>query len=171
MKPIRALSRSLARASFANVLTLAALALGLLLSFIFTAFYFNQAYKAYQHSAHENGVQVAQLISEELANDQTRAIETAMQHSLSGRAELLNPSGEVVHGVMTETARARAESFPLTHDGVELGTLIYAPSQTFTPPIPYWIAALICVGVAIISGLSMRFFALTVVDYLSLIHI
>jgi EAL domain-containing protein (putative c-di-GMP-specific phosphodiesterase class I)/GGDEF domain-containing protein len=165
LKPIRALSRSLARASFANVLTLVALSLGLLLSFIFTVFYFSQAHKAYQTSAYENGVQVAQLITEELAYEQTQAIETAMQNSLRGRAEVLSPSGEVLHGAMTDKARARAKDYPLVSDGVALGTLSYAPSQSFTPPIPYWIAALICFGVALISGLCMRFFALTVVDY------
>ena len=165
LKPIRAFSRSLARASFANVLTLAAVLLGLLLSFIFTAFYFNQAYKAYQFSAHENGVQVAQLISDELANEQTTAIETALGQTLAGRAEIISPSGEVLHGTMTDKARTRADRYPLVHEGETIGTLTYAPSAVFEPPISYWLAALICFGVAFLSGMTMRFFALTVVDY------
>ena len=165
MKPIRAFSRSLARASFASVLTLAAALLGLLLSFIFTAFYFNQAYEAYNFSAHENGVQVAQLISDELANEQTQAIETALGHTLAGRAEILSPAGDVLHGSMTDKARARADSYPLVHEGETVGTLTYAPSAVFDPPIAYWLAALICFGVAFLSGMTMRLFALTVVDY------
>ena len=146
LKPIRAFSRSLARASFASVLTLAAALLGLLLSFIFTAFYFNQANEAYNFSAHENGVQVA-------------------RHTLAGRAEILSPAGGVLHGSMTDKARARADSYPLVHEGETVGTLTYAPSAVFDPPIAYWLAALICFGVAFLSGMTMRLFALTVVDY------
>lgn len=139
--------------------------LGLLLSCIFTTFYFNQAINAYDVSARENGVQVAQLITEELAHNETRAIETAMEHSLANRALVLDPAGEPLLGNLSPEAAERAESYPLMHDDVQLGTLVYAPGSAFSPPIPYWIAFLICIGVAIISGVSMRFFALTVVGY------
>ncbi|MFN3213152.1 MAG: EAL domain-containing protein [Henriciella sp.] len=165
MKPIRALSRSLARASFANVLTSAAMLLGGLLSGIFTAFYFNQAYHAYEISSLENGRQVAQLITEELAQNEMNAIDIAMTNTLSDRAILLSTEGEVLSGSLSAAADKYARSYPLTSQGTLIGTLVYAPSLPFEPPIPYWIAFLICLGVTLISGITMRFFALTVVDY------
>lgn len=139
--------------------------LGLLLSGIFTTFYFNQAINAYDVSARENGVQVAQLITEELAQNETRAIETAMEHSLANRALVLDPEGELLLGNLSPEAEERAKPYPLMHNDLQLGTLIYAPSLAFSPPIPYWLAFLICIGVTVISGVSMRFFALTVVGY------
>ncbi len=165
MKPIRAFTRSLARTSFATVLSLAAALLALVLSGAFTIFYFSQAWNAYQASAHENGVQVAQLISEELAYDETRAIETAMQNSLADRALILDPNGEPVLGDISAEFQPRTMEFPLAHEGEPLGTLVYATGVAFRPPLPVWAAFLICLVVTGISALVMRFFARTVVDY------
>lgn len=116
-------------------------------------------------SAHENGVQVAQLITEELAHNETRAIETAMQHSLADRALILDPVGEPILGSVSSEFQARTMQFPLEHDGIPLGSLVYAPSFAFHPPIPIWGAILICFVVTVISALVMRAFARTVVDY------
>lgn len=139
--------------------------LGGLLSGIFTAFYFNQAYHAYEISSLENGRQVAQLITEELAQNEMNAIDIAMTNTLSDRAILLSTEGEVLSGSLSAAADKYARSYPLTSQGTLIGTLVYAPSLPFEPPIPYWIAFLICLGVTLISGITMRFFALTVVDY------
>jgi EAL domain-containing protein (putative c-di-GMP-specific phosphodiesterase class I)/GGDEF domain-containing protein len=147
------------------VLSLAAALLALILSGAFTIFYFSQAWNAYQTSAYENGVQVAQLITEELANNETRAIETAMQHSLADRALILDPTGEPVLGDISPEFQSRTMQLPLEHEGNALGTLVYAPGFAFRPPIPVWAAFLICLGVTAISALVMGFFARTVVDY------
>lgn len=147
------------------MLSLAAALLALILSGAFTIFYFSQAWNAYQTSAHENGVQVAQLITEELANNESRAIETAMQHSLADRALILDPTGEPVLGDISPEFQSRTMQFPLEHEGNALGTLVYAPGFAFRPPVPVWAAFLICLAVTGISALVMRFFARTVVDY------
>lgn len=147
------------------MLSLAAALLALILSGAFTIFYFSQAWNAYQTSAYENGVQVAQLITEELANNETRAIETAMQHSLADRALILDPTGEPVLGDISPEFQSRTMQLPLEHEGNTLGTLVYAPGFAFRPPIPVWAAFLICLGVTAISALVMGFFARTVVDY------
>ncbi len=147
------------------MLSLAAALLALILSGAFTIFYFSQAWNAYQTSAYENGVQVAQLITEELANNETRAIETAMQHSLADRALILDPTGEPVLGDISPEFQSRTMQLPLEHEGNTLGTLVYAPGFAFRPPIPVWAAFLICLGVTGISALVMGFFARTVVDY------
>ena len=165
LKPIRAISRSLGRTSFATVLTLASSSLGLILSGVFTVFYFSQAWTAYQVSAHENGLQVAQLVTEDLAHGNTIAIETAMQYSLADRALILDPMGEPMLGDLSVEMNLRAAEFPLIHDGEVLGTLVYAPSFAFKPPLPIWAAILLCVVVSIIAALVMRAFARTVVDY------
>lgn len=147
------------------MLSLAAALLALILSGAFTIFYFSQAWNAYQTSAYENGVQVAQLITEELANNEIRAIETAMQHSLADRALILDPTGEPVLGDISPEFQSRTMQLPLEHEGNALGTLVYAPGFAFRPPIPVWAAFLICLGVTAISALVMGFFARTVVDY------
>jgi len=147
------------------VLSLAAALLALVLSGAFTIFYFSQAWSAYQVAAHENGVQVAQLVSEELAYDETRAIETAMQNSLADRALILGPNGEPVLGDISPEFQPRTMEFPLQHEGETLGTLVYATGVAFKPPIPVWAAFLICLVVTGISALVMNFFARTVVDY------
>lgn len=147
------------------MLSLAAALLALILSGAFTIFYFSQAWNAYQTSAYENGVQVAQLMTEELAHNETRAIETAMQHSLADRALILDPTGEPVLGDISPEFQSRTMQFPLEHEGNALGTLVYAPGFAFRPPLPVWAAFLICLGVTAISALVMRFFARTVVDY------
>ena len=165
MKPIRVFSRSLARASFANVLTLAATLLGLLLSSVFTVFYFTQAYNSYERSAHENGVQVAQLITEELARGEMGAIEAAMTHSLADRAIVLDPEGNTLVGSVSDSFAARTAEYPLVSADESLGTLVYAPSFAFRPPVPYWAAALICIFVTVSSAMIMRLFAKTVVGY------
>jgi hypothetical protein len=136
LKPIRAFTRSLARTSFASVLSLAAALLSLLLSSMFTLFYFSKAWDAYQISARDSGAQVAELISSELAFDQTRAIEIALQSTLSDRALILAPDGTSLMGDLSADAKARALNFPLEHDGEALGTLLYLPSSSFQPPIP-----------------------------------
>jgi len=147
------------------VLSLAAALLSLVLAGAFTIFYFSQAWNAYQMSAHENGVQVAQLMTEELAHNETRAIETAMQHSLANRALILDLNGEPVLGDISPEFQTRVMEFSLEHEGESLGTLVYAPGFAFQPPVPVWAALLICLGVAIIAAFVMRLFALTVVDY------
>ena len=139
--------------------------IGLFLSSVFTTFYFAQAWKTYQVSAHENGTQVAQLISEELARDELSAIEVAIDNSLADRARIVDPQGNLIIGTLTPEAEARAADYPLTHDGASLGTLRYAPSFAFQPPIPYWLAITICIIVSLISGICMRLFASTVVGY------
>lgn len=147
------------------MLSLAAALLALILSGAFTIFYFSQAWNAYQTSAYENGVQVAQLMTDELANNETRAIETAMQHSLADRALILDPTGEPVLGDISPEFQSRTMQFSLEHEGTVIGTLVYAPGSAFRPPVPVWAAFLICLAVTGISALVMRFFARTVVDY------
>ncbi|MHA7898409.1 MAG: bifunctional diguanylate cyclase/phosphodiesterase [Henriciella sp.] len=165
MRPIRAFSRSLARASFANVLTLAAMLLGLLLSSVFTIFYFNQAWTTYQRSAQENGVQVAQLVSEELARGELGAIEAATKQSLADRAAIYDAEGTLLVGSISPAFETRTDTYPLMRGEESLGTMIYAPGFAFRPPIPYWAAALICLIVSAVSALIMRMFAQTVVNY------
>ena len=139
--------------------------IGLFLSCVFTAFYFTQAWKTYQVSANENGVQVAQLITEELARDDLSAIQVAIDNSLANRAMIVDPQGELIIGALTPDTDARAADYPLIHNGEALGTLRYAPSFAFQPPIPYWLAIAICVMVALVSAFCMRLFASTVVGY------
>lgn len=147
------------------MLSLVAAGLALILSTIFTVFYFSQSWNAYQISAQESGKQVAELMSEELVHNETSAIETAMQHSLAERAMILDPSGDPMLGDLSAPAEARALEFPLTHGDETLGTLIYAPRLEFKPPLPIWAAILICLGVTALSALIMGFFANTVVGY------
>ncbi len=116
-------------------------------------------------SAHENGVQVAQLISEELVHNETNAIETTFQHSLADRALVVDPTGATLYGTLSEDAKLRTSEFPLTHGDEQLGTLIYAPGFAYQPPIPIWGAVLICLGVTAVSALIMGLFANTVVGY------
>ena len=147
------------------MLSFAALLLGLTLSGLFTAFYFSQAYTTYEKVSKQNGIQVAALISEELAYEETRAIEAALSNTLENRALILDPNGVELLGVISPEMQARSMQLPLSHDGETLGTLVYAPAYAFQPPIPYWIALLICVVVSVVSALCMRFFARTVVSY------
>jgi EAL domain-containing protein (putative c-di-GMP-specific phosphodiesterase class I)/GGDEF domain-containing protein len=139
--------------------------IGLFLSSVFTTFYFAQAWKTYQVSAHENGIQVAQLVSEELARDELSAIEVAIENSLADRAMILDPQGKLIIGALSPDAETRAANYPLTQNGEVLGTLRYAPSFAFEPPIPYWMALTICLLVSLISAICMRLFARTVVGY------
>ncbi|MEL6723740.1 MAG: EAL domain-containing protein [Pseudomonadota bacterium] len=139
--------------------------LGLLLSSIFTVFYFTQAHTSYERSAQENGVQVAQLISEELARGEMGAIDAAIKNSLAERALVLDAEGNTLLGSISETFASRTAEYPLVSADESLGTLIYAPSFAFRPPIPYWGAALICIFVTVSSAMIMRLFAQTVVGY------
>ena len=139
--------------------------LGLTLSGVFTMVYFAQAWNTFERASHENGVQVAELMTEELAHNELRAIETAMKHSLADRAMILDPDRELLLGSVSTEMQARAMEFPLTHDGQPLGTLVYATSYPFQPPIPYWLAISLCLGVSAIAAVVMRFFAQTVVGY------
>lgn len=139
--------------------------IGLFLSSVFTTFYFAQAWKTYQVSAHENGIQVAQLVSEELARDELSAIEVAIENSLADRAMILDPQGKLIIGALSPDAETRAANYTLTQNGEVLGTLRYAPSFAFEPPIPYWMALTICLLVSLISAICMRLFARTVVGY------
>ncbi len=162
MKPIRALTRSLARASFANVLTLAAMLLGLLLSGLFTLFYFAQAWNAYQVSTETNGVQVSEMLSTALVESKTPAIEMAMDGALADRAIIHGPDGEVLYGTLSTENAALAVTYDLNHDGVSLGSVTFAPRNQFVPPMPYWLAASLCLAIAAIAALIMRAFATTV---------
>lgn len=162
MKPIRALTRSLARASFANVLTLAAMSLGLMLSGLFTLFYFSQAWNAHQLSAHTSGVQVSEMLSTALVESKTPAIEMAMDGALSDRAIIRNPEGDVIYGTLSAENAELASTYALTHDGVSLGTVTFAPRNEFVPPMPYWLAITLCFAIAAIAALVMRAFASTV---------
>ena len=138
------------------MLSFAALLLGLTLSGLFTAFYFSQAYTTYEKVSEQNGIQVAALISEELAYEETRAIEAALSNTLENRALILDPDGVELLGTISPEMQARSIQLPLSHDGEALGTLVYAPAYAFQPPIPYWIALIICVVVSVISALCMR---------------
>ena len=100
MTPIRALTRSVARASFSNVLTLAAVALGLLLSVVFTVFYFSQSWNAYAQARHDGGVQISQMLGTAYADGKMPAIEMAMEGPLAGRAVLEDAQGNVISGTM-----------------------------------------------------------------------
>ena len=147
------------------MLSVVAAGLALILSSVFTVFYFSQSWNAYQLSAHESAVQVADLMSEELAHNELRAIETAMQHSLAERAMILDPDGEPILGSLSERSEQRAIELPLMHGDKELGTLVYTPRVEFKPPLPIWGAILICLGVTGLSALIMGLFANTVVGY------
>lgn len=139
--------------------------LGMLLSSIFTVFYFSQAWNTYEVSAHENGVQVAQLISEELAREEMGAIEAALEQSLANRAAIVDVDGAHVIGAIAPEYAGRVADYPLQSGDLALGTLTYAPSFPFQPPLPYWAAILICVVVSACAAMTMRLFAKTVVGY------
>ena len=139
--------------------------LGLLLSTIFTVVYFTQAWNAHLVSVNENGEQVAQIVTEELVRGELAAIEAAFENSLSDRAILLDPDGNVILGAMSPSIEPRARTYPLTANGETLGTLTYATSFAFKPPLPFWAAILICLSVAGIAAFIMRVFARMVVNY------
>jgi len=162
VKPIRAFTRSVARASFANVLTLAAMSLGLVMSGLFTVFYFSQSWNAYETGAHRNGVQVSEMLSTALADQKRPAIEMAMEGPLADRAVLRNADGVILHGSMSAEFAGKAEEFTLEFDGETLGTLTYAPNTVYRPPLPYWLAVLLCISIAAIAALVMRAFASSV---------
>lgn len=144
------------------MLTLAAMLLGLLLSSVFTVFYFSQSWNAYQNARHDSGVQLSQMFGAAYANDQTPAIEMAMGGPLAQRAVLRNMDGDVLFGSMAQEYVRKAETFPVSHDGEAIGSLTYASNRTYTPPMPHWLAALLCVAIATITALIMRAFARTV---------
>lgn len=152
----------MARASFSNVLTLAAVALGLLLSIVFTVFYFSQSWNAYAQARHDGGVQISQMLGTAYADGKMPAIEMAMEGPLVGRAVLEDTQGNVISGTMAPDFADKATTFPLTHNGETLGALTYATRTKYTPPLPYWLAILVCLGITAISGLTMRAFARSV---------
>lgn len=137
----------------------------LLFSIVFTIFYFAQAWTAYQTSTRATGVQIAEMVSENLAFEQTGAVEVAMGNSLAGRALILDTEGQPTLGMTALQSDAQAMRFPLEFDGAPLGTLIYLPEMAFQPPLPIWLAALICLGITLLATLIMSFFARTIVGY------
>ncbi|MEO1305435.1 MAG: GGDEF domain-containing phosphodiesterase [Pseudomonadota bacterium] len=147
------------------MLTAVATVLALFLSSVFTVVYFTQAWNAHQAAVHESGLQVAQLVSDELVQSDVAALEDTLNNALSGRAQLFDSDGNIVTGTMTAGAEARALEFPLTTDELNLGTLHYAPNLTFKPPLPYWAAILICLIVTVLAAFIMRMFARIVVNY------
>ncbi|MEM9572738.1 MAG: GGDEF domain-containing phosphodiesterase [Pseudomonadota bacterium] len=147
------------------MLSIAAATLALTLSVAFTIFYFSQSWNAYQLSARESGAQVALLISEDLARNETAAVEATLEQSLANRAMILDASGAPTLGSLSDEAQARSMDFALTHGDQTLGTLVYASSFTYQPPVPLWGAVLICLAVTALSALVMGFFASTVVGY------
>ena len=161
MTPIRALTRSVARASFSNVLTLAAMALGLLLSGVFTVFYFSQSWTAYDQARHDSGVQIAQMLGSAYADGKMPAIEMALEGPLVDRAVLLDTEGKVIAGSIASEFARKAATFPVSHNGETLGSLTYATSTKYTPPMPYWLAIIVCVAISAISAFIMRAFART----------
>lgn len=144
------------------MLTLAALMLGLFLSSVFTIFYFSQSWNAYQNARHDSGVQLSQMFGAAYASDQTPAIEMAMDGPLAQRAVLRDTEGNILFGSMAQEYVRKAETFPVIHDGETIGSLTYASNRTYTPPMPHWLAALLCVAIAAITALIMRAFARTV---------
>lgn len=144
------------------MLTLAAMMLGLLLSGAFTVFYFSQSWNAHQNARHYNGVQLSHMLGASYADGDIPAIEMALDGPLSGRAVLRDPEGNDLFGSVTPQFERKAETFPINQDGEAIGTLTYASSRPFTPPLPYWLAALLCLAISAISALIMRAFARTV---------
>ncbi|MEC7289209.1 MAG: EAL domain-containing protein [Pseudomonadota bacterium] len=136
--------------------------LGLLLSGLFTLFYFAQAWNAYQVSTETNGVQVSEMLSTALVESKTPAIEMAMDGALADRAIIHGPDGEVLYGTLSTENAALAVTYDLNHDGVSLGSVTFAPRNQFVPPMPYWLAASLCLAIAAIAALIMRAFATTV---------
>lgn len=116
-------------------------------------------------SAQASGAQVAQMVAENLATEETRAIEIAMDHSLADRALILSPDGEAVFGTLELETQSNGMRFPLEYEGETFGTLVYAPIAAFRPPLPYWAAVLICFGITALSALIMGLFAHTIVGY------
>ncbi len=144
------------------MLTLAAFSMGLTLSATFTAFYFSQSWNAYHQSAHQSGVQVAEMTSLALADGELSAVNSAMDDILLDRALIRGTDGAVMMGNMAPNNVDRATEFNLVHDGQPLGTLSYAHAFPYTPPMPLWLAVLICLGIAALAALVMRGFALSV---------
>lgn len=159
MRQVRALTRSLARASFASVLTLAAFALSLSVSSLFTAFYFSQSHAAYQNTAYETGLQIADMMGEAYATGGPSAIEHAANTTFADRAVVLDMDGNVVAGGLSEQAERSASNFLLTYDGEALGTLSFAPKLAYKPPMPVWAAVGIIILIAVMAALIMRAFA------------
>ena len=138
------------------------MSLGLVMSGLFTVFYFSQSWNAYQNGAERSGVQVSEMLTMALVDEKTPAIEMAVDSALADRAVLRAPDGEVLYGSLSPTFEANAAVFPLEHNGETLGTLTYAPNTAYTPPMPYWLAVLLCFAIAAIAALVMRAFAVSV---------
>lgn len=136
--------------------------LGLLLSGAFTVFYFSQSWNAHQNARHYNGVQLSQMLGASYADGDIPAIEMALDGPLAGRAVLRDTEGNDLFGSVTPQFERKAETFPISQGGEDLGSLTYASSRPFTPPLPYWLAALLCLAISAISALIMRAFARTV---------
>lgn len=159
MRQVRALTRSLARASFASVLTLAAFALAISMSGVFTVFYFSQSHAAYQNNAYESGLQIANMTADAYARGDRSAIEHAMNTVFADRAMVLDVDGKVVAGGLSTDSERLASNYVLMHDGATFGTLSYAPSFAYKPPLPIWAAIAICLLLSMMAALVMRTFA------------
>ncbi len=143
----------------------AALALSVLLSSMFTAFYFNEAWTTYQNSERESGIQLAAIFSADLGREEKQLIEKAMSTVLEGRAAIIAPDGIVLYGEIHPDVEMRTKDFALESDGTRLGTLKYATRVPFAPPVPYWLAVVLCVAISIMAAIIMRIFAMTVGNY------
>ena len=97
-----------------------------------------------------------------LVDGKQPAVEMAIDGALADRAVLRGPDGEVLFGSLASGLEQRAADYPLQHNGRKLGTLTYAPNTTYTPPLPYWLATLLCISISAISALIMRAFAISV---------
>ena len=144
------------------MLTLAAFSLALALAAAFTVFYFSQSWNAYHSNAHQSGLQVAEMTSLALADGELAAVDSAMDDVLADRAIIRGVDGAVMMGNMAPNNLDRATEFKLAHDGQSFGTLSYAHAIPYKPPLPLWLAVLICFGIAALAALVMRGFAATV---------
>ncbi|MEL6860285.1 MAG: EAL domain-containing protein [Pseudomonadota bacterium] len=97
-----------------------------------------------------------------LADGELAAVDSAMDDVLADRAIIRGVDGAVMMGNMAPNNLDRATEFKLAHDGQSFGTLSYAHAIPYKPPLPLWLAVLICFGIAALAALVMRGFAATV---------
>lgn len=167
MKSIRSIGRSFARARFATVLPAAAFALGLILSITFTVFYFVQAKTTHELEADAQGRLVAQLLVAELIEEDLSPLEAQFEGLLAGRAELLGPDGDQIAGTIEPEFKSKARPFELRSGDTALGTLWLTPVTEFKPPMPYWLAGLLCLVCAAFAAFVMQLFAKMVGRYIA----
>lgn len=133
-----------------------AFSLGLILSAIFTVFYFVQSHNSHVAQTEAFASRISLTIAQDLSDGDIAEVERQLSTLAPGKVVVVDSDGNRIAGTLPRSMRSKGKSYSIVLSGEPVGELIAVAILPYQPPMPYVVSVIACLAIAALAALVMH---------------